>query len=172
MVAIPTVSDGLPLDATWYNLVKQAIEEHDAALVATRVGCRLRAEAQSIPTGAQTNINWSTEDEDTNGFHAGSSATVAVPTGLGGLYASTLNVRRNGSTNLLGSRMFAALTLSSSLTGMPVEFRMPSNATEDIVVVGFVLPLEAGDTVTASWYHEHGSNYTPLCWMSLYRIGA
>lgn len=52
-----------------------------------------RAANQSISASTLTTITWDTTDFDSDSFHSGSTfTTVAIPTGLGGLYAVQLRV--------------------------------------------------------------------------------
>lgn len=169
MISIPTVSDGLPLDASWYNAVKAAIEAHDAALVASRVGCRLRRPVQSIASATPTVISWNTEDEDTHGFITPTSTTIAIPSGQAGTYAITYRVAISSLTT--AGRCFASINMTSGVTGTPTIFRSPFDANEDQAVVTIVLPLLAGDTFTADVFHSQGASRDADAWISCYLTG-
>lgn len=52
-----------------------------------RPGVILTDTAQSIPNGTATDVTWSTEVADVDGWTSGASATLTVPTGWGALYS-------------------------------------------------------------------------------------
>jgi hypothetical protein len=136
-----------------------------------RVGCRLRRVAnQSVASGGFANISWDTEDQDTDGFIAVTSATVTIPTGLGGLYAITFQA--DGQGTLTGSGFLSILVTSAGIT-YPTDFlNILDVAVADRGTIGITVPLNAGDSFTCAVRHATGTNQNFLAWLACYRTGA
>jgi hypothetical protein len=137
-----------------------------------RVGCRVRrAAAQSINTGTATSLSWDTEDEDIGDFITVTSTTITIPAGYDGIYAITAKASGPFSEGG-GSRDFITIEVTSSLTGLPTNFRSAAEgAAEDMMDVCAVVPLAAGDSFVVQVFHQTGSavNFTGFC--SCYRLG-
>ena len=108
-----------------------------------------RTSGQSVGSGSQTTITWTTEGLDTHGFLTPTSGTVTIPAGMGGLYAITAQL--DGSAPL-GGRCYAQITAAGRIYRTP--FTSPG---EDLVSVSATVPLAAGDTVSVAMYHASGS---------------
>jgi len=108
-----------------------------------------RTSGQSVGSGSQTTITWTTEGLDTHGFLTPTSGTVTIPAGMGGLYAITAGL---DAAAPLGGRCYAQITAGGQIFRGP--FTSPG---EDRVAVAVTLPLAAGDTVSVAMYHASGS---------------
>lgn len=140
-----------------------------ASDILTRRGVRLRRVAnQSVTASTLTSISWDTEDQDTDGFIAVTAATITIPTGLGGLYAIASRV-----TGLVTgtNRTFSDLTITSSITGMPAQFRQDLDPQEDMNTLTAVIPLNAADTFTLDVFHSEAAAVNFTAWLVCYRVG-
>lgn len=136
--------------------------------ITTRRGCRLRRASQSIANATTVAINWDTEDQDTNGYITATSTTITIPTGLGGLYAITFN----SVIAAVAGRCFVEIVPTSTITGMPTEFRNYMDVDERRAEVAVTIPLNAADTFVCNVFHTNGSAQTATSWLSCYRVGA
>lgn len=127
-----------------------------------RVGCRLRRAAnQSTSTGGSTNISWDTEDEDTDGFIAVTSATITIPTGMDGLYAVSARcaaASSMGATNVLDITT-SGLSSSGTFNGF------------NIANASLITPLAAGNTIVCSVYQSSGGAVNVTASLQAYRVG-
>lgn len=137
------------------------------------VGCRIRrAAAQSVNNTTATSISWDTEDQDTDGFITVTSATVTIPSGLGGLYAITAHMVC-AISEAGGVRDFISIEVTSSITGMPVNFRNAGEAAaEDMMDISVTIPLNAGDSFVVQVFHSTGAAVNFTGWLACYRIAA
>ena len=108
-----------------------------------------RTSGQSVGSGSQTTITWTTETLDTHGYLSPTSGTVTIPAGMGGLYAISVALDAGAA---LGGRCYAQITAGGQIFRGP--FTSPG---EDRVAVAVTLPLAAGDTVSVAMYHASGS---------------
>ncbi len=138
-----------------------------ASDIPTRAGVTLRRVAnQALTTGVAAAVSWDTQDEDIGGYWI-SGTTITIPTGYDGLYAVTFR----GGVILTGSaRSFADITIASSLTGVPGDFRHDMSSGEARLTTHYTGPLAAGDTVQATAYQASGSTQQLTAWMSCYRF--
>lgn len=137
----------------------------------TRDGCTLRRAAnQSVNTGTTTSISWDTEDADPQAFISVTSATITIPSGLGGLYGIVFNVAGNVD---VAARFLAICAITSALTGYPSELRAPpSNGTEDLISASWgPIPLLAGDSFLLRTFHSSVGAVNMTAWMTCYRVG-
>jgi hypothetical protein len=136
------------------------------------VGCRLRRVAnQSVNSATSTSISWDTEDQDTDLFIAVTSATITIPTGLGGLYAITAQAA--ASANLNG-RSFIDLIPTSAITGMPAQFRQVifHENNDSRYFMSATIPLNAADSFVIQVFQTNGVALNFTGWLSCYRIAA
>ena len=136
------------------------------------VGCRLRRVAnQLINNATDTAISWDQEDQDTDGFITTTSATITIPTGLGGLYAITMYAK---STANLNGRTYIDLVLTSAITGIPVNLRtvIATGNNDSRYLASETIPLLAADTFQVHVFHTIGAADNHTAWMSCYRIAA
>jgi hypothetical protein len=132
-----------------------------------RTGCRVRRVAvQGIGSGSATAIIWDTEDHDSDGFISVASPHVTIPAGLGGLYAITAWA----SGAFTAGRAFIDIAMTSTLTGLPAEFRMPMDANEDRGLLSVTIPLLAGDVFQTRLFHSTGSGVDFTAWLSCVRV--
>jgi hypothetical protein len=130
--------------------------------------CRLRRVAvQSIPNGAATAISWDTEDLDNGGYITATSATILIPTDLGGLYGITFNAV--GPTSTTG-RYFLSIVPTSTITGLPAEWRSRSDGVETMAVVHVETPLNAGDSFQCKVFQQNGAAVNHTAWLSCARL--
>lgn len=111
-----------------------------------------RTSGQSVGSGSQTTITWTTEAVDTHGYLTPTSGTVTIPAGMGGLYAITAQL---DAAAALGGRCYAQITAAGQIFRSP--FTSPG---EDRVAVSATVPLASGDTISVAVYHASGSTIT------------
>jgi len=145
-------------------------DDYDDLINPARTGCRVRRVAnQSISNITSTPISFDQEDQDTDGFITVTGSTVTIPAGLDGIYA--ILFRASGSfTNV---RNFAEIGVTSSLTGVPADFRVPWNEPTDENRLGVFLgglPLAAGDSFVCNIFQSSGGALNVTAWMSCYRV--
>ena len=121
-----------------------------------------RTSGQSVGSGSQTTITWTTEGLDTHGFLTPTSGTVTIPAGMGGLYAITAQL---DAAATLGGRCYGQVTAAGRIYRVP--FTSPG---EDLVAVSATLPLAAGDTISVAVYHASGSSRAWTGYLDVYRI--
>ena len=169
---VAVLEDVLPIVGSTVWMLQNPTDLMVIGALANRArGVRLRRVAnQSINTNSVTSISWDTEDDDTDGFITPTSATVTIPTGLGGLYAITFYA--TGVLTAAGQRGFGQIIPTSSITGMPTGFRVDLNEEEDSVTVAVTIPLLAGDLFVCRLYHNEGNAVNFTAWLSCYRVGA
>ena len=121
-----------------------------------------RTSGQSVGSGSQTTITWTTETLDTHGYLSPTSGTVTIPAGMGGLYAISVALDEGAA---LGGRCYAQITAGGQIFRGP--FTSPG---EDRVAVAVTLPLAAGDTVSVAMYHASGSTISFTGALHVYRV--
>ena len=121
-----------------------------------------RTSGQSVDSGSQTTITWTTEGLDTHGFLTPTSGTVTIPTGMGGLYAITVAL---DAAAALGGRCYAQITAAGRIYRTP--FTSPG---EDLVSVSATVPLASGDTISVAMYHDSGSTIAFKGALDVYRV--
>ena len=121
-----------------------------------------RTSGQSVGSGSQTTITWTTETLDTHGYLSPTSGTVTIPAGMGGLYAISVALDAGAA---LGGRCYAQITAAGQIFRGP--FTSPG---EDRVAVAVTLPLAAGDTVSVAMYHASGSTISFTGALHVYRV--
>ena len=121
-----------------------------------------RPSGQSVGSGSQTTITWTTEAVDTHGYLTPTSGTVTIPAGMGGLYAITAQL---DAAAILGGRCYGQVTAAGQIFRGP--FTSPG---EDRVAVAVTLPLAAGDTVSVAMYHASGSTISFTGALHVYRV--
>ena len=121
-----------------------------------------RTSGQSVDSGSQTTITWTTEGLDTHGFLTPTSGTVTIPTGMGGLYAITVAL---DAAAALGGRCYAQITAAGRIYRTP--FTSPG---EDLVSVSATVPLASGDTISVAMYHASGSTIAFKGALDVYRV--
>ena len=120
-----------------------------------------RTSGQSVGSGSQTTITWTTEGLDTHGFLTPTSGTVTIPAGMGGLYAITAQLV----TYFASGRCYAQITAAGRIYRTP--FTSPG---EDLVSVSATVPLAAGDTISVAVFHTSGSTIAWTGYLDVYRI--
>ena len=121
-----------------------------------------RTSGQSVDSGSQTTITWTTEGLDTHGFLTPTSGTVTIPTGMGGLYAISVAL---DAAAALGGRCYAQITAAGRIYRTP--FTSPG---EDLVSVSATVPLASGDTISVAMYHASGSTIAFKGALDVYRV--
>lgn len=135
-----------------------------------RTGFKLRkAAAQSIASGVTTDISFDTEDLDSDGFISAPSATVTIPTGLGGLYI--VSAQFIGPTNWVTNANYFGAVIAAGITCV-----LPGNAgsggqTDRNALAAFLFQFAAGDTVTLRMAQTSGSSQNFTASLTGYRIG-
>ena len=121
-----------------------------------------RTSGQSVGSGSQTTITWTTEGLDTHGYLTPTSGTVTIPAGMGGLYAITAQL---DAAAALGGRCYGQVTAAGRIYRVP--FTSPG---EDLVSVSATVPLAAGDTISVAVFHTSGSTIKWTGYLDVYRI--
>ena len=121
-----------------------------------------RTSGQSVGSGSQTTITWTTEGLDTHGFLTPTSGTVTIPAGMGGLYAISVAL---DAAAPLGGRCYGQVTAAGRIYRTP--FTSPG---EDLVSVSATVPLAAGDTISVAMYHASGSTIAFTGALDVYRV--
>ena len=121
-----------------------------------------RTSGQSVGSGSQTTITWTTEAVDTHGYLTPTSGTVTIPAGMGGLYAISVAL---DAAAALGGRCYAQITAAGRIYRTP--FTSPG---EDLVSVSATLPLASGDTISVAVYHASGSTIAWTGALHVYRV--
>ena len=123
----------------------------------TYVGCAAYNTSNfSISNNTGTNITWNTEEFDTDGFHSTSSNTsrFTIPTGKGGKYLITAQVRWDDNT--AGERV---LKIQKNGTEFKA-FAMQPNAQNPMEAITAVLSLVATDYIEILVYQNSGGART------------
>ena len=115
---------------------------------------------QSIAHNTFTPVQFNGENFDTDGFHdnATNNSRLTVPTGLGGYYVVF------GNLGLVGPAPDKQIIAQFAKNGTELVYTRlrirlgGSSADNTGVHIGAVLSLAAGDYVTLTAYHDHGSS--------------
>lgn len=165
---------GPPLHSTMHNQINDVIEAIEAELginpsgadatvaatlsalpsryVSLTGGVLLTDTAQTITTAVGTDITWSTEVSDPDGWTAGAIALLTVPAGKGGRYVVTYSGSWSaapGTTPAINCVING--TISYEVAGIPVFAGFIQNLT-------FIKTLVAGDTLKFQAFHNAGAN--------------
>lgn len=129
-----------------------------------RTGFALRRVAgQSVNNDAAANISWDTEDFDSDNFFAPTSATVTIPSGLGGLYSITFQIETGFPFNGSAARM--------SISAGGVFYASGWAAYDGRGLHTVTIPLAAADTVVCAVYQNVGVTASFTGRLYGYRIG-
>lgn len=130
-----------------------------------RTGFALRRVAtQSVATNTAANISWDTEDFDSDSFFAPTSATVTIPSGLGGLYAVTFQIETGFPTNGSAAKM--------SIAAGGVTYALGWGGYDARGTLSVTIPLAAADTIVCAVLQNVGGTATFTGRLYGYRIGA
>jgi hypothetical protein len=123
-----------------------------------------RTAAQTLNTGAITQVDWDSASFDSSGFIGTfPSTSITIPTGLSGIYAVTAFVSMSNS----GANNFIEVTA----TNLPNFIRARSTTAQSVLSVSGTVFLNGGDVLTTTAFQNSGVNgtMTNLGW--IYRIG-
>lgn len=124
-----------------------------------------RVALQSIPVGVPTAIVWDTViTSDSDDFIVPSSATLTIPTGLGGIYAATVATNWSAGVGTLGAY------ISVEVPSQTIPTHMGINATTGAANAVWI--LGAGNSVTVNAYHTASSSISLTAQLQLWRITA
>ena len=121
-----------------------------------RHGCEVRrVAAQSIPNVAATLISWDTETVDTDGFIVVPDTLITIPAGFAGLYLVT--AAANYAANVAGANRDLDLILNG-VTIVAGRHHAPTAVAgnQTRTQIGFVLPLNVGDTLSVQVFQNSG----------------
>ena len=121
---------------------------------------------QTINQNTWTAISWDTETVDTDGFIAATSDTITVPTGLGGLYAATVNASFNLTP---GTDAAIELYVNGSTY---VRFPVGNGSQMTSCGLTALALLSAADTVQVRVYQSAAATRTLAATMYMYRLSA
>ncbi len=129
-----------------------------------------RATDQTIGGGATTNITWSAETTDTDGFIAVSSDTITIPAGLGGIYMLTMSVRVTGGSGQVANS--SLITIAGTSYRWTPGTGLPGAGNTDFVTYTWCGALDAADTITAAVTEDSVSSSVNIrAELELYRVG-
>ena len=123
----------------------------------TYVGCAAYNTSNfTISNNTGTNLTWNTEEFDTDGFHSTSSNTsrFTIPTGKGGKYLITAQVRWDDNT--AGERVLKIQKNGSEFKA----FAMQPNSSNPMEAITGVLDLVATDYIEILVFQSSGGNRT------------
>jgi hypothetical protein len=110
-----------------------------------------------------TTITWATEVSDSDGYITVSSTTVTIPSGLGGLYAITLD---GGFGITIATRGFFQVIAGG-------RTYTQSFTTEQAGIATVIAPLAAADTIVCKVFQQSGGNRTDFAArLQVHLIGA
>jgi hypothetical protein len=128
---------------------------------------------QAIATATWTNINWTAENFDTDGFHDNTTnnTRLTIPTGKGGYYHVTSQIGLQGHNGTDWS-------MRIQKNGANLRYNVNTGQTYDASLgLDFTTNLAAGDYLELSTYQNSGTSKnffqgTLYCWFELTYLGA
>lgn len=156
---------GSPLPGDYY-----AQTVTNANGIVARTGCRLRrVAAQTLNDASLTDIEWDTEDDDTdNLWSSGSPTVITIPED--GLWLVCATYQSSTAGNVDG-RSFINIALTSGVTGNPPQVRGFHGAGESLATVTAAMLLEGGDSFTVEVLTNLSvASTTMVAWLSCYRV--
>ena len=126
------------------------------------IGCRVSGVTQSIPKFSLTAVgSYTTEDYDTNDFHASNYGYFTVPGGLNGLYLIGASgffskIANNDRSRFLGIRVNSTYVAGNNTTQDTSDPTLGQSDTWMMVTT--LAPLVAGDVVQAYVQHKSDSD--------------
>lgn len=156
------------INLTYQNIFANGTEIPLVAM-ANRRELRVRRVAnQSINSGGGgAQISWDTEDTDTHGFIAVTSATITIPSGLDGIWGITVMLDAD---NVLTGRCFFDITVTSSVTGVSRLHRTGIISGEDAGSGTVITRMDAGDSFVVSAFHSTGVARNFVGWLELCQL--
>lgn len=121
-----------------------------------------RSAALTITTATETTISWDAEEFDPNGYHAAGDPTkLTVPSGMGGLHLVGLDAAISTPVDNVNERMILRIYKNGTeVAGGRYEGTGSGANTEPNGCVVVPLSLAAGDVLTATIFHQRGSDGT------------
>ncbi len=130
---------------------------------AGRPGVILTDAAQTITTGTPTDVTWSAEVQDVDGWTSGASATLTVPAGWGGRVA------------LLYSGIWQTAVSGSCGCALYVNGAVAAANTSDVIFSGpslsVIRTLSVADTLKIRVQHGSGANRDVVSRLELHWLG-
>lgn len=124
-------------------------------------GCTLtRSTNQTLAGASTTDVTFTTEVADPDGFFPGSGSTVTIPASTGGVYCISFRV----DTDSTGDR-YARLTTDSQTWTFPLY-------DGEVGSGGITLPLEAADTIKLSVYNTGSAANIESARLDVYLVGS
>jgi len=135
----------------------------------TRVGTTLERTAFAIPSGATTDIAWSSETADTDGFIVANSSNtlVTIPAGKGGIYAMTAS--GSWSSAFVEYRQLIIRKNGAAGWILPLAF---DNVLTQSWGACVVVPLLAGDTIQFALHQFNAAAQSTSAHLDMYRVNA
>lgn len=139
-----------------------------------RIGATATATAWSVASGAASRtVSFDAETYDSDGFITPASTDVTIPTGLGGLYALSINIQWDTDP---GASTWTLLRVNSggqnySWRSDTTLFRSGFSTTDFFTGVSAVAPLAAGDVVQAQVTQTSGVAININARLTVYRVG-
>lgn len=135
----------------------------------TRVGTTLERTAFAIPSATATDITWSSETADTDGFIVanGSNSVLTIPAGKGGIYAMT--VSGQWSSAFTEYRQIIIRKNGLSAWTLPLTF---DNLLTQFWAASITVVLAAADTVQFALYQANAGSQNTSAHLEMYRVAA
>jgi len=124
-------------------------------------GCSLRqSSGQSISNTTQTDLNFDTEDFDTDAYHSTSTNTnrITIPAGKSGYFVVTARIGYNN--NRTGTRV--GWLLKNGSTYLSSTFVQPNSSDPTTVTTATVVSLVATDYITMNAYQSSGGSLSTV----------
>ena len=149
-----TKASGTDMDFTWGSA-------STPSFVGVRVYQNGLPSYQAIANNTATWLTWNAESIDTNGFHDNvtNNTRLTVPTGLGGKYAITFQMRYYDS-NSTGRRVGGIQR--NRTTAIATYDRAASSNTQENLLTSTIFQLSAGDYIEVDNYQTSGTTLNTL----------
>jgi hypothetical protein len=152
---------------------KTTASELTALINPTRLGCTLTMSGQTLTSGVQGVLSWTTAAENVSpGFITVPSTTVTIPAGSAGVYAVTTRILMSGTPTT--ARSYLDINFVSTLTADTDVYRLGSLDSNEAgrMVMSATVPLAVADTFTVNVMQNSGGNLTVSAALFCYRVGA
>lgn len=135
----------------------------------TRTGVTLERTAFAIASSSATDVTWSSETADTDGFIVanGSNSVITVPAGKGGIYAITAS----GSWSSAFTEYRQLIIRRNGLTAWTLPLTFDNLLTQQWGAC-VVVPLVATDTIQLALLQFNASSQNTSAHLDMYRVSA
>lgn len=127
-----------------------------------------RAANQSISNNTVTNISWDTEDADVDGFIAVTATDITIPSGMGGLYAFSIDANFSGVTGTLGSYV----DFNNTTRSVIYRNNGDNGASDDKMSCSGVMLCNAADVIRCRVFQTSGGSLNLTARLEMWLLGA